>query len=261
MILDDIVARKRVRLTAQKSECSLEQMKMRAEKTLEARKTLSFEKALKKDKLCCICEVKKASPSKGLIREDFHPTEIAKEYCSAGADAISCLTEEDFFLGSVKYLEAVRETADIPVLRKDFIFDEYQVYEAAAAGADALLLIAAMLEPKQFEKLYKLAYSLGLDVLAEVHSPEELDAISFVKPKILGVNNRDLKTFNVDLSTVSRIKPYAPNDAVFVAESGIRNNEDMKMVRALGADAVLIGETLMRSGDITAELKKLREGV
>ena len=205
--------------------------------------------------------MKKASPSKGLIRADFQPVEIAKAYEAAGANAISCLTEEHYFQGSSAYLTAIRQVVSLPVLRKDFLFDAYQVYEAAAIGADAVLLIAAVLPPETLAELYRLAYSLGLEVLVEVHNQEELEQIAFLEPQILGVNNRNLKTFEVSLDTVAKLKPFAPEQAVFVSESGIRNNADMQMVRQLGADAVLIGETLMRSDDIAGTLHQLREGV
>lgn len=261
MILDDIIMRRKEQLEREKARCSEEDMKKRAEKAIAARAPLSLAKALKKDTLSCICEVKKASPSKGLIRPDFRPVDFAKEYESAGANAISCLTEEHYFQGSSEYLAAIRREVNIPILRKDFIFDEYQIFEAAAIGADAVLLIAAALEPQRLAELYKLAYSLGLDVLVEVHDLEELNGISFIEPKILGVNNRNLKTFEVNLDTVQKLKPYAPEDTVFVSESGIRDNADMKMVRSLGADAVLIGETLMRSDSITDTLRGLRKGV
>ena len=187
--------------------------------------------------------------------------EIAKTYAAAGANAISCLTEEHFFQGSSEYLKQIREAVQIPILRKDFLFEEYQIFEAAAIGADAVLLIAAVLEPEHLAQLYRLAYSLGLEVLVEVHDQEELESIRFLEPEILGVNNRNLKTFAVSLDTVAKLKPYAPEHAVFVSESGIRTNADMKMVRQLGADAVLIGETLMRSGDAAKTLQVLREDV
>lgn len=261
MILDDIIKYRKIQLEREKSECSFEEMKKRAEKALAERTPLSLAKALKKDKLSCICEVKKASPSKGLIRPDFRPVDFAKEYEAAGADAISCLTEEHYFMGSSEYLSAIRKEVDIPILRKDFVFDEYQIFEAAAIGADAVLLIAAVLGEKEYEALYTLAKSLGLSVLTEVHDEEELKKVSFVKPQILGVNNRNLKTFEVSLDTVQRLKPLADFGEVFVSESGIKNNEDMKMIRTLGADAALIGETLMRANSITDELHKLREGV
>jgi indole-3-glycerol phosphate synthase len=261
MILDDILTHRREQLEREISRCSLKDMKIRAEKQLAERAPLSLAKALKNDTLSCICEVKKASPSKGLIRPDFRPVDFAKEYEAAGANAISCLTEEHYFQGSSEYLAAIRKEVNIPILRKDFIFDEYQIFEAAAIGADAVLLIAAVLDTKLFAELYTLAQSLGLSVLVEVHDEEELKKISVIKPQILGVNNRNLKTFEVNLDTVSRLKPIAEYGEVFVSESGIKDNADMKKVRSLGADAVLIGETLMRSESIADTLHSLREGV
>ncbi|WP_295215327.1 indole-3-glycerol phosphate synthase TrpC [Ruminococcus sp.] len=261
MILDEIILHRKEQLAREKAACAPAEMKARAEAVLALRKPVSLKKALQQDTLSCICEVKKASPSKGLICPDFHPVEIAETYEKAGANAISCLTEEHYFQGSSQYLAAIRKAVSLPILRKDFIFDEYQIYEAAAIGADAVLLIAAVLEPQRLAELYHLAYDLGLEVLVEVHSREELEGIAFLQPEILGVNNRNLKTFAVSLDTVSQLKPFAPADAVFVSESGIRHNADMKQVRALGADAVLIGETLMRSGNIPRTLAELREGV
>lgn len=261
MILDEIMAARKEQLAREQKRVSFAEMQQRAAQVLERRTPVSLAKALRKSTLSCICEVKKASPSKGLICTDFHPVEIAKAYEAAGANAISCLTEEHYFQGSSEYLAAIRQEVQIPILRKDFIFDSYQIYEAAAIGADALLLIAAVLEPEKLAALYQLAYSLGLEVLVEVHSREELESIRGIQPRILGVNNRNLKTFEVSLDTVAKLKPYAPQDAVFVSESGIRNNADMKQVRALGADAVLVGETLMRSGDVAQTLHQLRESV
>lgn len=261
MILDDIMRQRAVQLRREQEACSLEEMRCRADTALSRRKPVSLKQALRQETLSCICEVKKASPSKGLIQPDFHPAEIAAAYESAGANAISCLTEEHYFQGASAYLTAIRQRVTLPILRKDFLFDPYQIYEAAAIGADAVLLIAAVLEPEQLAALYRLAYSLGLEVLVEVHNRTELEQVSFLHPEILGVNNRDLKTFTVSLDTVAQLKPYAPTDAVFVSESGIRTNADMKRVRTLGADAVLIGETLMRSGNIGKTLHDLREGV
>lgn len=262
MILDDILTHRREQLKRKTERCPLKEMQARAEKQLSERKPLSLAAALKKDTLSCICEVKKASPSKGLIRPDFRPVDFAKEYEAAGANAISCLTEEHYFQGSSEYLAAIRKEVDIPVLRKDFIFDEYQVFEAAALGADAVLLIAAMLGVSDFDRLFKLARSLGLSVLGEMHTVEEMQGYALDRPEmVVGVNNRNLKTFEVDLGTVAKLRPYAPEGAVFVSESGIKTNEDMKRVRSLGADAVLIGETLMRAESITEELHKLRTGV
>ncbi len=262
MILDEIVKQRRVQLKREIEKCSLEDIKKRAEKQLSERTPLSLASALKGDTLSCICEVKKASPSKGLIREDLHPTELAVEYEKAGADAISCLTEEHYFQGSSQYLADIRQAVKIPVLRKDFIFDEYQIFEAAAIGADAVLLIASVLDIPDFDRLYKLAAQLGLSVLGEMHTVEEMQRYAYDREGMaIGVNNRDLKTFNVDLNTVAKLRKYAPDDAVFVSESGIKNNDDMKTVRSLGADAVLIGETLMRSSNIGETLKELRKDV
>lgn len=262
MILDEIVKQRRIQLEKETARCPLGDMKKRAEEQLARRTPLSLAKALRQDTLSCICEVKKASPSKGLIRPDFRPVDFAKEYEAAGANAISCLTEEHYFQGSSEYLAAIRKEVNIPILRKDFIFDEYQVFEAAAIGADAVLLIAAVLDNESFDRLYQLARSLGLSVLGEMHTVDEMRGYAHNKPEmVIGVNNRNLKTFEVNLDTVSKLRPYAPEGAVFVSESGIKTNADMKMVRSLGADAVLIGETLMRAESITEELHKLREGI
>ncbi|MBR1864224.1 MAG: indole-3-glycerol phosphate synthase TrpC [Ruminococcus sp.] len=261
MILDEIIVKRKEQLRREKEKVSPEKMKSLADIALCQRAPLSLAKALKKNTLSCICEVKKTSPSKGLIRPDFRPAEFAAEYERAGAEAISCLTEEYYFQGSSEYLREIRKKVKIPILRKDFIFDPYQIYEAAAIGADAVLLIAAVLEKEDYLSLYSLAVSLGLSVLTEVHNEEEMRKVSAAEPEIVGVNNRDLKTFQVSLETVARLRPYAPQRAVFVSESGIVTNEDMKKVRSLGADAVLIGETLMRSPDITSKLRELRQGV
>lgn len=259
MILDDITEKRKIQLEREKSVISDEQMKKLAEKS--DMPVISFSGALKAHRLSVICEVKKASPSKGLIKADFDPVAIAKEYENAGADAISCLTEEFYFKGSPEYLKEIRKAVKIPILRKDFVFDEYQVYEAKYIGANAVLLIAAILSPKRLDRLYKLAKSLGLECLIEVHSAEELEKVSPLDFKILGVNNRNLKTFEVDLNTTAKLKENIPADKILVSESGIKTNGDMKLILGLGADAVLIGETLMRSSDIAAELLALREGV
>lgn len=261
MILDEIITYRRRQLEREKSQHNIEGIKKAAKKAVCNRSPISLKNALKQSTLSCICEVKKASPSKGLICENFDPVAIAKEYESAGANAISCLTEEHFFQGSSKYLSQIRKNVNLPILRKDFIFDEYQIYEAAAIGADAVLLIAAILDDKKLSELYKLTYSLGLEVLVEIHDENEMERVQFINPEILGVNNRNLRTFEVNLDTVARLKPYAPNNAVFVSESGIKNNEDMKTVYCLGANAVLIGETLMRSKNILKTLSELREGI
>ena len=256
MILDDIVEKRREQLEREKENFPLEDMK---EMALNSRRvSLDFKAALKADGISIISEVKKASPSRGIISEDFRPTEQAKAYEEAGADAISCLTEEHFFKGADKYLADIRASVNLPILRKDFIFDEYQIYEAKVLGADAVLLIAAILSEEKLLKLSRLAASLGLFCLTEVHNEEELQKVIRCKCDIIGINNRDLKTFHVDLNTTKRLAKLVPYDAVLVSESGMKNGNDIKEVKEYGADAVLIGETLMRSGDIKNTINELR---
>lgn len=256
MILDDIVEKRREQLEREKEKFPLEDMK---EMALNSRRvSLDFKAALKADGISIISEVKKASPSRGIISEDFRPTEQAKAYEEAGADAISCLTEEHFFKGADKYLADIRASVNLPILRKDFIFDEYQIYEAKVLGADAVLLIAAILSEEELIKLSRLAASLGLFCLTEVHNEEELQKVVRCKCDIIGINNRDLKTFHVDLNTTKRLAKLVPYDAVLVSESGMKNGNDIKEVKEYGADAVLIGETLMRSGDIKNTINELR---
>ena len=256
MILDDIVEKRREQLEREKENFPLEDMK---EMALNSRRvSLDFKAALKADGISIISEVKKASPSRGIISEDFRPTEQAKADEEAGADAISCLTEEHFFKGADKYLADIRASVNLPILRKDFIFDEYQIYEAKVLGADAVLLIAAILSEEELIKLSRLAASLGLFCLTEVHNEEELQKVVRCKCDIIGINNRDLKTFHVDLNTTKRLAKLVPYDAVLVSESGMKNGNDIKEVKEYGADAVLIGETLMRSGDIKNTINELR---
>lgn len=256
MILDDIIEKRKIQLDIEKSKVSFETIKKQALNTDFM--TKGFKSALSGDRLSVICEVKKASPSKGLIRPDFHPSEIAKEYESAGADAISCLTEEYYFQGSSEYLKSIAECVSIPILRKDFIIDEYQIYEARAIGASAVLLIAAILDKETLNRFYQLAASLSLDCLVEVHNESELDMAINIGAEVIGINNRNLKTFEVDLRTTGRLASHIPKDKLIVSESGIKNSKDMKAVQNLGASAVLIGETLMRSNNISAALKELR---
>lgn len=258
MILDDIIEKRKIQLEKEKAAVSPEKMKKIAlEMTTPCR---DFYAALKKSGLSVISEVKKASPSKSVICEDFHPVETAEAYEKAGADAISCLTEEFYFKGSSDYLKAIRKAVDIPILRKDFIFDEYQIYEARSIGADAVLLIAAVLDTETMNNFRELAESLGMNCLFEAHNEEELENILKCSPKIIGVNNRNLKTFEVSLENTKRLAAMIPDNCVKISESGIKDNADMKFVRECGADAVLIGETLMRSGNIGETLKALRYG-
>lgn len=256
MILDEIIEKRKIQLDKEKTKVPLDEIKYQALNT--SFKTRDFKNALSGEDLRVICEVKKASPSKGLIRSDFRPVEIANEYEIAGANAISCLTEEHYFQGSSEYLKSIAECVSIPILRKDFIIDEYQIYEARVIGASAILLIAAVLDEETLSRFYKLASSLSLQCLVEVHFDAELEKALNIGAEIIGINNRDLKTFNVDLNTTGRLASLIPKDKVIVSESGIRDNADMRAVHSLGASAVLIGETLMRSDNISATLKELR---
>lgn len=259
MILDAIVEKRKEQLAREKSLISETEMKKRAQEVV--RPTLDFKKALTAGSPSVIAEVKKASPSKGLICADFHPVSIAQAYEKAGANALSVLTEEYYFQGSTGYLKAIREAVDLPILRKDFIIDPYSIYEARLAGADAVLLIAALLDTQRLKEYQALAQSLGLACLAEVHNEEELESVLAAGCEIVGINNRNLKTFEVTLKTTEELAKKAPPGKVLVSESGIQEKNDMHFVKNSGAHAVLIGETLMRSGDIEKTLHALRGDV
>jgi indole-3-glycerol phosphate synthase len=211
-------------------------------------KTRSFYDALDRtDRLNLIAEVKKASPSRGVLRQEYDPVEIAIDYESHGAAAISVLTEEDHFQGSLEHLKSIRPNVSRPLLRKDFIFDAYQIHEAAAAGADAILLIVAILESANLASLIKLAEDVGLDVLVEVHNLQELNTALGCGVKMIGINNRDLRTFKVDLHTTLQLAPHVPDSTILVTESGIHTADDIRMLRDAGCDAFLIGEAFMRA--------------
>lgn len=260
MILDEIVEKRKIQLEREMAAADIETVKKTAERL--DRHCISFKNALAKpDRLSVISEVKKASPSKGLIQPNFDPVKIAKEYETCGADAVSCLTEEHYFQGSSEYFKAIRQAIGLPMIRKDFIIDEYQIYEARLMGADAILLIAAVLDDEKLKRFGDTARSLGLDILAETHDESELERVLALDFDIIGINNRNLKTFEVTLETTARLAGMIPEGKVVVSESGIRDNADMKTVRSYGADAVLIGETLMRSGNIGATLTALRKNV
>lgn len=217
----------------------------------------SFEKALKKDGISFICECKKASPSKGLIAPDFPYLEIAKEYEAAGADCISVLTEPKWFSGSDKYLKEIADTVRIPCLRKDFTVDEYMIYEAKVLGASAVLLICSILTGDTIREYIRLCDELELSALVEAHDETEVEAVQ-AGARIIGVNNRNLKDFSVDTENSARLRSLIPKDVLFVSESGVKSAEDIAKLRAVGADAVLIGETLMRAADKKAKLDELR---
>ncbi len=218
----------------------------------------AFEKALGKDGLSFICECKKASPSKGIIASEFPYREIAMDYESAGADAISVLTEPSSFLGKDSYLEEIAATVSIPCLRKDFTVDEYMIYEARILGAAAVLLIVSILSPEQLKSYISCCDNLGLSAIVETHDEAEIDIAVNAGARIIGVNNRNLKNFEVDIQHSQRLRELVPENVLFVAESGIRNAEDVAAVRNAGADAVLIGETLMKAADRKAKLMELK---
>lgn len=257
MILDQIVADNRLELESRKRSLPLEELNRAA---LEQPPPVEFAAALRGDGIRLIAEVKKASPSRGVICPDFNPVEIAKTYASNGAAAISVLTEEKYFQGSLNYLNDIRDALGdrrLPLLRKDFIYDSYQVYEARAYGADGLLLIVAILTPEELEARLGLSHELGMSCLVEVHNETELEIALSSGAEIIGINNRDLKTFNVDLTVTQRLRPLIPPDRIVVSESGIKNRTDMERLRQWGVNAVLIGESLMSAPDIGAKIKEL----
>ena len=278
MILDEIAARTRQRIEEQKEIVSPMYMRdlairrLKGEQNAAARQTEpgaagrqrravlpAFEKALRAPGLSLICEVKKASPSKGVIAQEFPYLQIAREYEQAGASAISCLTEPYWFQGSDEYLREITGAVQIPVLRKDFTIDEYMIYEAKVFCASAVLLICAILDDAQLLAWRCLTESLGMCALVEAHSEEEVRRALDTGAKIIGVNNRDLKTFQVDLSNSLRLRHLVPDDKVFVSESGIRDEADMKALYENGTDAVLVGETLMRAPDKAGMIRRLRQ--
>lgn len=217
-----------------------------------------FEQRLSQPGMSFICEVKKASPSKGVIVEDFPYLDIAREYEDAGADAISVLTEPEYFQGCSRYLAEIRETVNIPLLRKDFIIDPFQIEQSALLGADAILLICSILTPARLAEYIRIADSFGLTCLVEAHDETELKTALGAGARVIGVNNRDLRTFSVDTANSIRLQKLAPSNVIFVSESGISTNEDVRLMRQNGVDAVLIGEALMRSPDKKSALAALR---
>jgi len=256
MVLDDIVKAKMKELAQRKRKVSLSRMKERA--VQRGVRTLDFAAALKGEGVQLIAEVKRSSPSRGVLRPDLDHVELARTYAANGAAAVSVLTEEQYFGGSPEQLTEVREAiASVPVLMKDFIFEPYQIYEARACGADALLLIAAMLSSLQLEELLSLSRALGMRCLVEVHDEEELERALVCGAMILGINNRDLRTFKIDLETTGRLRPLIPPDRIVVSESGIRDRGDMERLRSWRVNAVLVGETLVTAPDVAAKMKEL----
>lgn len=259
MILDTLAQGSRERAARKKAAVPLDEIKGRA-LALPCNTGFPFEAALQKEGISYICEVKKASPSKGIIAEDFPYLTIAKEYEQAGAAAISVLTEPEYFLGSDRYLEEIAKSVSIPVLRKDFTVDEHQIYEAKTLGASAVLLICSLLDEQTLRYYLEICDTLGLSALVEAHTAEEIDMAVKAGARIIGVNNRNLKTFNVDVSNCARLRSLVPGNILFVAESGVKTPADINSLRNTGADAVLIGETLMKSADKKAALEILNGG-
>ena len=257
MILDQIVTDNRQELEARKRAVPLEELQglVRVQS-----QPLNFASALRGERIRLIAEVKKASPSKGIIRHDFHPVEIARIYASNGASAISVLTEGLYFQGSLNYLRKVRNILGDkrpPLLRKDFLYDPYQIYESRAYGADSLLLIVAILTPGKLTELIGLSHKLGMDCLVEVHNEDELEIALGSGAGIIGINNRDLKTFAVDIATTERLRRLIPPDRIVVSESGIKSRGDIEKLEGWDVDAVLVGETLMSAPDIGKKIKEL----
>lgn len=257
MILDKLAESSRRRVEERKRTRSLEALRREAE-ARNAQTGFPFETALGRQGLSFICEVKKASPSKGVITEEFPYLQIASEYEAAGADAVSCLTEPEYFLGSDRYLEEIAGKISLPVLRKDFTVDPYMIYEAKILGASAVLLICAILDREEVREGIRIADSLGLSALVEAHDEAEVEKALDAGARIVGVNNRDLRTFQVDLDNSRRLRAMVPSDILFVSESGIRTPEDIRRLRENGTDAVLIGETFMRSPDKKKMICELR---
>jgi indole-3-glycerol phosphate synthase len=255
MILDEIVAYKKEELAEAKRVAPLADIRSRAG---SAGPTRGFGRALAEGKdIRLIAEVKKALPSKGVIRQDFDPVAIAKVYEASGASCLSVLTERKYFQGDLAYLGSIRQAVRLPLLRKDFIVDPYQVYEARASGADAVLLVAACLERSQIEDLLGLAGELGLDVLVESHTAAELDRTLRAGATLVGVNNRDLSSFSVSLDTTFGMLKDIPDDRTVVSESGIGARGDVVRLQQAGVDAILVGESLMREQDIGRKVKEL----
>lgn len=254
-ILDRIVEAKAKRIDEARQRTPIDHLVERAAASHSRRSLMTA--VSQPGRVNIIAEIKQRSPSKGIIREDFDPVRIAGSYEEGGAAALSVLAEEDFFGGSLEHVEAIRERVALPLLRKDFIFDEYQLYESIARGADAVLLITAILEDELLARLIQLTYELGLEALVEVHSADEMKRAAGAGASIIGVNNRDLTTFNVDLETSLKLAPLAPELAILISESGITTGTSIRQLRSAGFNAFLIGEHLMRAEDPGQALKRL----
>ncbi len=258
-MLEEIVEKTKERLIESKKSKSLDQLKEEVQK-LEITQDFPFKKALSEDEISIIAEVKRASPSKGLIAEDFDYLTIAKEYEEAGASAISVLTEPYFFKGSNDYLKEISQCVSIPTLRKDFVIDEYMIWEAKALGASAVLLIVSILSIVELKKFLDLAHDLGLSAIVETHDGDEIRTALNVGAEIIGVNNRDLTDFTVNIENSISLRRCVSGDVIFISESGIKTPEDVRKLKENDVDAVLIGETLMKSDDKKSMILELKNG-
>lgn len=258
-ILNKIADSTRKRIAAEKIQVTQMEMQQRAQKRAEQEKTpvFPFEAAIRKPGVSLICEIKKASPSKGLIADSFPYLAIAKEYERGGASAISVLTEPEYFQGSSRYLQEISQHCSLPLLRKDFTLDTYQIYEAKCIGASAILLICALLTQKELEDFRKLAESLGMSALVEAHDEEEIQKATAAGARIIGVNNRNLRTFQVDIQHSLSLRDKVPKSVLFVSESGMKTADDIRQLAAHQVDAALLGESLMRASDKAALLQEL----
>lgn len=257
MILDEIVARKNKDLMVRQAALPLEKLTKKVQDA--PRESRDFKEALAGHGLSIIGEIKKASPSRGVIREDFDPVALARQYAGANVQALSVLTEEHFFQGDRAYPAQIRKVCGLPILRKDFIIDAWQLWESALLGVDAVLLITAILSPTQLSNFLSLSRDLGLNALTEVHDKRELDMALHANAAIIGINNRNLIDFSENLSTTERLVKHIPSGKVVVAESGIHKSEDAARMERAGVDALLIGEAFMRAGDIPSAVASLRE--
>ena len=253
-MLNKIIAEKREEVEQRKRRLSISTLK---ERIAQRKAPLDFASALSGDGTHLIAEVKRASPSRGILCPNFNPVALAKTYANGGAVAISVLTEVNYFKGNLDHLAAIREEVSLPLLRKDFILEQYQVYESRAYGADALLLIVAILSQKQLKELLSLSRNLGLSCLVEVHNKDEVERALSSSAKIIGINNRNLNTFKVDINTTRRLRPLIPKDRIVVSESGISNRSDVEKLKKWGVNTVLVGEALVTADDIPAKMKEL----
>ncbi len=259
MILDEIIKKTKSDLEAKKLKMPTEWLgRSLAYNPYQPRDAKEALRATEQNPYRMICEIKKASPSKGVIRADFDPLLIAKEYEEGGADMFSILTEPHFFMGDLEYIPMVRRYSGVPILRKDFIIDEYQILEALVYGADLILLIAKALSQSELKKLLEYTRHVGLEALVEIHDEEDLTKAIFAGADIIGINHRNLETFEMDMSLSAKLIPMIPNGKIIVAESGISTHEQVVELSKIGVDAFLVGEHFMRQNDIAAEVKKLK---